>query len=245
MRFCLAGSPDHLAANLCRSYGYKCPQSLNNICDPTCHPPCPDAISSRPRLLLSSAVGGVTGDALAPLLLQSRSVSRRVARFSRFSASGQNLAACRLMVAACRLMIGRKRVVPQTCRSMRNRFHEAFSATVMSFFAVFLAAPPRCARGRLRFHGAIASFVLCLAVLTSTVCAQVSISGGVRGRVIDPTDKPVMGAKSNLVSTATNSSQTAVTGIDGSYGFGRVAPGVYSVRAEQSGFRTVVHKNVQ
>lgn len=74
--------------------------------------------------------------------------------------------------------------------------------------------------------------------------AQVSINGGLRGRVVDPSDATVAGAKVTLVNSGTGISQETISDAGGAYNFGRLAPGRYSATVGKSGFRKAVRENV-
>src|SRR5258705_749134 len=69
--------------------------------------------------------------------------------------------------------------------------------------------------------------------------------GDVSGRVTDPSGAGVPNAGVTLTSTATNAVRTAQSTGEGLYDFNAVPPGVYNVRVEHPGFRTVTSTNVE
>jgi Carboxypeptidase regulatory-like domain len=84
----------------------------------------------------------------------------------------------------------------------------------------------------------------CLAVLTLILSfflpapsmAQID-TGGITGTVLDPTGAAVPGAKVTLTKDATNVAATTRSTTTGTYSFGGVVPGTYTIRAESSGFQ--------
>src|ERR1035441_5057764 len=85
----------------------------------------------------------------------------------------------------------------------------------------------------------------CLAVLTFLLSfflpapsmAQID-TGGITGTVLDPTSAAVPGAKVTLTNDATNVIATTKSTSTGTYSFGGVIPGTYTIRAESSGFQS-------
>src|SRR5580765_5836378 len=69
--------------------------------------------------------------------------------------------------------------------------------------------------------------------------------GDVSGRVTDPSGAGVPNAGVTLTSTATNAVRTAQSSGEGLYDFNAVPPGIYNVRVEHPGFRTVTSTNVE
>jgi hypothetical protein len=68
--------------------------------------------------------------------------------------------------------------------------------------------------------------------------AQSIVTGAVSGTITDPTGGAVSNASITLTNTATGEVQTSTTNAAGGYLFPLLKPGSYSVRVEQSGFRT-------
>src|SRR6185437_9384591 len=68
--------------------------------------------------------------------------------------------------------------------------------------------------------------------------------GSIRGTVKDSTGAVVPGAKITATSMATNIETSTVSEEAGNYNIPQLAPGIYSVRAELAGFKTLVRENV-
>ena len=64
------------------------------------------------------------------------------------------------------------------------------------------------------------------------------VGGSLSGRVADPHNLPVSGAKVTATNTATNLRQTVTTGPNGLYAFPDLAVGAYDVEVQSNGFRT-------
>ena len=69
--------------------------------------------------------------------------------------------------------------------------------------------------------------------------------GDVSGRINDPSGAAVPNAAVTLTNTATNAVRTADTSGDGFYTFTSVPPGIYNIKVEHPGFRTVSSTNVE
>src|SRR5579862_3105793 len=69
--------------------------------------------------------------------------------------------------------------------------------------------------------------------------------GDVSGRVSDPSGAGVPTAAVTLTNTATNAVRTENTSGEGLYTFASVPPGVYDIKVEHPGFRTVASNNVE
>src|SRR5437764_2275284 len=96
-------------------------------------------------------------------------------------------------------------------------------------------------------RSAMSVALLAVGLLSGSAIAQVE-AGAIRGTVIDPTGAVLANAKVTLVSDASGLSTSAVTGSDGTYTFGPVKIGTYTVNVEAAGFRkatTHVAVNVQ
>jgi hypothetical protein len=63
--------------------------------------------------------------------------------------------------------------------------------------------------------------------------------GEVTGHISDPSGAAVPGAKISLTNIATNAERTTESTASGDYTFPSVAPGLYKVKVEQAGFKTV------
>ncbi len=84
--------------------------------------------------------------------------------------------------------------------------------------------------------------VLVFLVFASLVSAQTSALQGV---VKDPQDKVVPGADVTLVNKATAVERSTISDDAGHYQFAQIVPGLYQVRAELSGFKTVVVEDLR
>src|SRR5579872_911155 len=69
--------------------------------------------------------------------------------------------------------------------------------------------------------------------------------GDISGRVTDPSGAGVPAAVVTLTNTATNAGRTESTTGEGLYTFTAVPPGIYNVKVEHPGFRTVSSTNVE
>lgn len=86
-------------------------------------------------------------------------------------------------------------------------------------------------------------------ILVAFVCLGLPLLGqtlgDISGRIDDPSGAAVPGAAVTLTNTATNAVRNAESSGDGLYTFPSVPPGVYNLKAEHPGFRTVTSNNVQ
>ncbi|HEX9960351.1 MAG TPA: carboxypeptidase regulatory-like domain-containing protein, partial [Pyrinomonadaceae bacterium] len=78
--------------------------------------------------------------------------------------------------------------------------------------------------------------VFCLALGTSQILAQSTVTGGIRGTVSDAQGAVVPNVTVTIVNTGTNQTQDITTDEDGGYRFSNLQPGVYSLKAVASGF---------
>ncbi|MEW5982642.1 MAG: TonB-dependent receptor [Acidobacteriota bacterium] len=83
-----------------------------------------------------------------------------------------------------------------------------------------------------------------LLVVASAAAGFAQQTGDIRGRVSDNTGAVLPGATVTLT-TPTGTQQTAITSDTGTFVFPRLAVGVYSVRFELAGFKTVVRDGVR
>src|SRR5215207_9254428 len=81
-------------------------------------------------------------------------------------------------------------------------------------------------------------------VAATSVHAQLG-AGALSGRVIDQAGDAVPGAFLTATEVGTALTRTAVTGTDGGYSISSLPPGTYRVRAELSGFRTLIREGVR
>jgi hypothetical protein len=76
------------------------------------------------------------------------------------------------------------------------------------------------------------------------MCAQ-EFRGTILGRVVDPSDAAVVGARVVVTNVATNASVTTETGAEGSYVAPFLIPGPYRVTAEAPGFKKAVREGIE
>ncbi len=78
----------------------------------------------------------------------------------------------------------------------------------------------------------------------SRLMAQTPSTGALAGTVTDPSGAVIAGATVTLTDTATGQVRTATTDANGSYKFGLLAPGTYSVEFADTGFKTTTVPSV-
>lgn len=86
--------------------------------------------------------------------------------------------------------------------------------------------------------------VLILTVFVSTTLAQ-EFRGTITGSVTDPNGAVIAGATVTVKNVATNITNTATTNSEGSYTVPLLQPGVYSVSATSSGFKTTSREKIE
>jgi len=87
--------------------------------------------------------------------------------------------------------------------------------------------------------------ILCgLIICLFAASASAQFRASVQGSVADPTGAVVPGATVTLTSNETNKTQQTTTSDEGFYRFTGLAPGRYSISAEQSGFKKQVLENI-
>ena len=87
--------------------------------------------------------------------------------------------------------------------------------------------------------------ILYLMVFTASLCwAQVD-SSRIVGTVVDSSGAVVIGAAVKVVNTETNITVSATTNEFGEYTATSLKPGVYSISAEKSGFKTAVQSAIK
>jgi hypothetical protein len=82
-------------------------------------------------------------------------------------------------------------------------------------------------------------------ILLSTFGASAQFRGGVQGTVTDAAGGSVAGATVTLISKETSQTQTTTTSDGGFYRFTGLAPGLYSITVEQSGFKKRLVEDVK
>lgn len=96
-------------------------------------------------------------------------------------------------------------------------------------------------------NGILVSALLpaCLLACALSVAAQAT-SGAIKGVVVGPDDHAVAGARVTVVLKDNNQNPRTATSSDaGEYGLNDLAPGVYNVTVEVTGFRTVVAEEIE
>ena len=96
-------------------------------------------------------------------------------------------------------------------------------------------------RTRLGFH-ILGGLVL---ITMSTVIGFAQTSGEISGLVTDPSGAAVSGATVNITSKATQATRNVTTNNEGLYSFPSLAPGLYELKVEQTGFKSVRLDNVK
>jgi hypothetical protein len=75
--------------------------------------------------------------------------------------------------------------------------------------------------------------------------AQSKETGAIAGNIYDAEKTPLPGVTVTLTSPNLMGTQTFITGADGSYRFPALPPGIYSVKAELQGFKTVINEDIR
>ncbi len=84
-----------------------------------------------------------------------------------------------------------------------------------------------------------------LLVLTSLAFSQSRETGAIVGKVMDTEKTPLPGVTVTVSGPSLMGARTFVTGESGEYRFPALPPGVYTVKAELQGFKTIVQENVR
>jgi len=88
------------------------------------------------------------------------------------------------------------------------------------------------------------NFVVCLGVLVTAPAFSQTL-GEITGQVTDSTGGAVPVASIRATNVGTNATRAVVSNDAGVYSFPALQPGVYSVRVEKPGFKTVTRSNIQ
>ena len=81
--------------------------------------------------------------------------------------------------------------------------------------------------------------VLMFAILSPFLMAQTAGTGALAGKVTDAAGAPVANAMVTVVNADSGRTQTAATGLDGTYRFSPLPPGNYRVKFEATGFQAL------
>jgi hypothetical protein len=73
---------------------------------------------------------------------------------------------------------------------------------------------------------------------------KTSLQPAIRGKIGDPQEFPIAQARIVLSGSHLSEKMTAVTGMEGSFMFSRVPPGVYTLEINYSGFRKLVQRGI-
>src|SRR5690349_1309963 len=86
-----------------------------------------------------------------------------------------------------------------------------------------------------------------LAVLVLLTCAVVASAqdGVITGKVTDTSGAPLPGVTLTVTSAAVMGARSQVTDDQGSYRFGLLPPGTYTLKLELVGFSTVIREGIQ
>src|SRR2546422_3295265 len=86
--------------------------------------------------------------------------------------------------------------------------------------------------------------ICAFALLLASAARSQTASGVIHGVVKDPTGAVVSGAKLTLTDQGTNQSREQTTGPEGNFEFRALPHGVYTLAAEQAGFKKEVINNI-
>jgi hypothetical protein len=82
----------------------------------------------------------------------------------------------------------------------------------------------------------LAAAMFCLLLGIAQISAQSTVSGGIRGKVIDPQGSVVPNANVVVTNTGTNQTLTVTANEDGVFVLNNLQPGIYSMEVSASGF---------
>ena len=86
------------------------------------------------------------------------------------------------------------------------------------------------------FRLCLLSALLCL---TSFAVTAQTVTGTITGTVVDQSSQVIAGAKVTLTNDRTSDARDTTTNESGNFLFPAVSPGIYSVKVEQNGFRSL------
>src|SRR5690349_19591960 len=100
-------------------------------------------------------------------------------------------------------------------------------------------------RGGNRMRMRTLGFIVVSLCVTCAVAMAQSVSGALTGTVVDETGHVLVGSSVTLIDERSNTTiRTLTTGENGAFVFDAVQPGVYTIKVEMSGFRTLVRSNI-
>lgn len=91
----------------------------------------------------------------------------------------------------------------------------------------------------------LAPVMLLALFLVCSVRGAAQTSGEITGVVTDASGAAVSGATVTVTNLGTNAARQVPTNSEGVYGFPSLMPGIYTLKVEQSGFKSVVRDNLQ
>jgi len=106
-----------------------------------------------------------------------------------------------------------------------------------------LKSPRGCGGKRRNLIMAIAGCIFLLLASAPELAAQ--SNGTISGRVTDNSGAVIPGAAITLTNTATGGVRSTVSTASGDYTFPAVPPGLYNIKASQTGFKIASSQNVQ
>lgn len=89
-----------------------------------------------------------------------------------------------------------------------------------------------------------ALFTLCFAIGMTSVLAQSTVTGAIRGKVEDPNGAVVPGATVTITNLGTNKVDTTTSSTDGAYEVRNLQPGTYSVKVASGGFAEYTREGI-
>ncbi|NOT63863.1 MAG: TonB-dependent receptor plug domain-containing protein, partial [Acidobacteria bacterium] len=84
---------------------------------------------------------------------------------------------------------------------------------------------------------------LCCALITLTTTFAQTVSGTITGTVLDASGSSIAGAKVTLVNERNSDERTGTSNSNGYFQFVAVPPGLYTIKIEAQGFRTLERRN--
>ena len=90
----------------------------------------------------------------------------------------------------------------------------------------------------------LATAIFCLLLSVGQIFAQSTVTGGIRGTVVDPQKSIVPNATVTATNVGTNQTNTATSDSNGSFVINNLQPGTYNVVVNQSGFGDFKAQNV-